>query len=143
MKFCKSFLPKEEKSEETKTDIQHNNPDTHTVLASKKDRGEEMYFVSTKKSKAAKKAKAAATQIRHNAVTFKMFKELDLDAPITTDDIPAIIEQLEKKTKFYEDKLAEWEATREQRKEAILRGDDSEDEGAKENKETEEVAPPA
>merc|ERR1719230_137289 len=95
MKFCKSFLPKEEKAEEKKTEIAHTNPDTHTVLASKKERGEEMYFVSTKKNKAAKKAKAAATQIRHNAVTFKLFKELDLDAPITTDDIPAIIEQLD------------------------------------------------
>lgn len=145
MKFCKSFMPKEEKSEETKADIQHNNPDTHTVLASKKERGEEMYFVSTKKSKAAKKAKAAATQIRHNAVTFKLFKELDLDAPITTDDIPAVIEQLEKKTKYYEDQLAEWEATREQRKAAILAGEDSDDEGAGKDagKDAEEVAPPA
>lgn len=72
-----------------------------------------------------------------------MFKELDLDAPITTDDIPAIIEQLEKKTKFYEDQLAEWEATREQKKEAILRGDDSDNEGPAKKEEAEEVAPPA
>lgn len=104
-----------------------------------------MYFVATKKNKAAKKAKAAATQIRHNAVTFKLFKELDLDAPITTDDIPAIIEQLEKKTKYYEDQLAEWEATRDAKKAAILAGDDSDDEAAapKETEETEEIAAPA
>jgi len=145
MKFCKSFMPKEEKSEQTKAEITHTNPDTHTVLASKKDRAEEMYFVATKKGKAAKKAKAAATQIRHNAVTFKLFKELDLDAPITTDDIPGVIEQLEKKTQYYQDQLKVWEDTREQRKAAILAGEDSEDEGAGRDaggRDAEEIAPP-
>merc|ERR1712151_1163878 len=88
IKFCKSFLPKEEKTVEEKKEIKHDNPDTHMVLASKKDRDEEYYYAPTKlKSKAkkvaAKDGGAAKQQIKHNAVTFKLFKELEVEAPIT------------------------------------------------------------
>lgn len=145
-KFCKGFLPKEEKAAEEKKDIKHDNPDTHMVLASKKDRDDEFYFAPTKtKGAKAKKGGAkdgAKQQIKHNAVTFKLFKELDLDAPITTEDIPSTLEQLDAKMKYYQEKIAAWEASREERKRKILAGEDSDEEpkDAKEETPAEEEA---
>ena len=37
----------------------------------------------------------AAKPIRHNAGTFSLFKQLDLDAPMSTEEVPALIEKLE------------------------------------------------
>lgn len=133
-RFCKSFLAKEEKTVEEKKEIKHDNPDTHLVLASKKDRDDEFYYAPTtsKKAKgkkgAAKEGGAGKQQIKHNAVTFKLFKELDLDAPITTDDIAGVMEKLDAKKKFYEDKVKQWESNREEKKRQILAGEESDGE---------------
>merc|ERR1712166_1279121 len=125
-KFIKSFLPKGAK--ETK----HDNSDTHMVLASKKDRDDEFYFAPKTKGAKAKKesAKTSKQPIKHNAVTFKLFKELDLEAPITTEDIPATLEKLDAKLKYFQDKIKDWEASREEKKRKILAGDESDEEPA-------------
>merc|ERR1712137_819984 len=65
-KFCKSFLPKEEKTVEDKKEIKHDNPDTHMVLATKKGK--------TKLGSGKKGAGSGKQQIKHNAETFKLFK---------------------------------------------------------------------
>merc|ERR1712228_234711 len=74
------------------------------------------------------KGKEASKPIKHNAVTFKLFDELKLDAPITLDDIPPTLEKLEAELAKYEAKVADWEKNKEERKAKILAGEDVEDE---------------
>jgi hypothetical protein len=153
IKFCKSLTSgKEVAKEEEKKDIDHKNMDGLQVLGTKDER-DEFWFEPTKakKSKGSKpkgKEAGAAKPIKHNAVTFKLFDELKLDAPITLDDIPPTLEKLEAKLVMYEAKVADWEKNKEERKAKILAGDDVEDEEdkaetkeeKKEEKEEEEKA---
>merc|ERR1712190_210700 len=112
--FCKSLVPakdKEEKSEEKKTVF--DNPDNTEVLMKKEDR-DEFYFVPTakKKGKSKKSGKGedgvAKKPIKHNAETFRLFDQLKLDAPITTDDIPMTLEKLEEQLDMYREKVKDW-----------------------------------
>merc|ERR1712194_211630 len=132
IKFCKSLTggKQEEKKEEQK-DIEHNNMDGLEVMV-KKDERDEFWFEPTKakKNKGSKvKGKEAGTAkpIKHNAVTFKLFDQLKLDAPITLDDIPPTLEKLEAQLVKYEAKVADWEKNKEERKAKILAGEDVED----------------
>merc|ERR1712060_392800 len=119
--FCKGLVPskeKEEKSEEKKTVF--DNPDNTEVLVKKEDR-DEFYFVPTKKKGKSKqktgKSEAGTNKpIKHNAETFRLFDQLKLDAPITTDDIPGCLEKLEEKLQMYNDKVKDWEEQREEKK---------------------------
>lgn len=142
-KFLKSFLPKEaEKAAEEKKEVTHDNPDTHMVLASKKDRDDEFYYAPSKKGKGPKKAAAQGAtkqQIKHNVVTFKLFKELDMDAPITTEEIPGLLVKLDAKMQHYQDKIKAWEASREEKQRKIMAGEESDEEP----KEAKEEAPAA
>merc|ERR1712061_715270 len=72
--------------------------------------------------------------IKHNAETFRLFDQLKLDAPITTGDIPGILEKLEEKLEMYKLKVKDWEEKREEKKRRILEGtyDPDEDEKAEE-----------
>merc|ERR1712066_522547 len=98
--FCKSLSqPKESEAKEEKKEIAHNNPEGTQILTKKEDR-EEFYFVPTAKKKGKSKnkggkAEGGAKPIKHNAETFRLFDQLKLDAPITTDDIPGLLEKLE------------------------------------------------
>jgi uncharacterized coiled-coil DUF342 family protein len=133
IKFCKSLTSgKEVAKEEDKKDIEHKNMDGLQVLG-KKDERDEFWFEPTKakKSKGSKpkgKEAGAAKPIKHNAVTFKLFDELKLDAPITLDDIPPTLEKLEAKLVMYEAKVADWEKNKEEMKAKILAGEAVEDE---------------
>merc|ERR1739848_860370 len=133
IKFCKSLTGgKSEEKKEEKKDIEHKNMDGLQVLG-KKDERDEFWFEPTKgkKNKGSKpKGKEAGTAkpIKHNAVTFKLFDELKLDAPITLDDIPPTLEKLEAELVKYEAKVADWEKNKEERKAKILAGEDVEDE---------------
>jgi len=126
--FCKSLTgAKEEKAAEEKKEVTHNNPDGTEILMRKEDREEEFYFAPTAKKKSKSKNKSAkeggsAKAIKHNAATFKLFDELKLEAPITTDDIPATLEKLEEQLESYKAKVKEWEETRAERKRKILEG---------------------
>merc|ERR1711865_1276018 len=110
--FCKSLMPqaKDDKKDDEKKETTHNNKDGEMVLASKASRDEEMYYVPTRKGKAAKKKGGAGEDggkkpIKHNAETFKLFDSLKLDAPITTADIPALLEKLAEQKAMYEGKV--------------------------------------
>jgi len=124
--FCKNLVAsKGPEKEEEKKEIEHNNPDGTQVLARKEDRGEEFYFVpiAKKKSKGknkSSKADGASKAIKHNAATFSLFDALKVDAPITTDDIPATLEKLEAKLDDYTEKVKQWEEQREELKRKIL-----------------------
>merc|ERR1719282_561219 len=125
--FCKGLIPskdKEQKSEEKKTVF--DNPDNTEVLVKKEDR-DEFYFEPTKKKgkskqKTGKSDAGGNKPIKHNAETFRLFDQLKLDAPITTDEIPGILEKLEEKLQMYKDKVKEWEEQREEKKRMILEG---------------------
>jgi len=145
--FCKSLMPqaKDDKKDEVK-ETTHNNKDGEMVLASKASRDEEMYYVPTRKGKAAKKKGGAGEDggkkpIKHNAETFKLFDSLKLDAPITTADIPALLEKLAEQKAMYEGKVKKWENEREEMKRKILAGEVEEEapkEAAKEPEKEEE-----
>merc|ERR1712151_493513 len=124
--FCKSLTQSKDKEEkEEKKEIVHDNPDGTEVLVKKEDR-DEFYFAPTSKGKKGKskqkggKAEGSSKPIKHNAETFRLFDQLKLDAPITTDDIPAILEKLEEQLESYKAKVKEWEEKREEMKRKIL-----------------------
>merc|ERR1719510_1640980 len=124
--FCKGLTAskgpeQKEKKEETFADIEGAE-----VLSKKEDR-DEYYFVPKAKAKGGK-AEGSAKPIKHNAETFTLFAKLKLDAPITTDDIPAILEKLEAQLEEYKEKVEQWRATREERKKKIMAGEDVEEE---------------
>lgn len=125
--FCKSLVTvKEEKTEEDKKELVHDLPDGATVMTRKEDR-EEFYYLPTAAKKKAKSKKSnksdAAKPIKHNAMTFSLFKDLGFDAPLTTADIPETIEKLEAKLAEFQAEAAEHEKTREERKRQILEGE--------------------
>jgi hypothetical protein len=132
--FCKVLTKeKEETVKEEKKEIVHNKMDGLEVMASKKDREEE-YTVNPKK-KGKSKAKASeggsSKPIKHTAETFQLFFQLKLDAPITTADVPELLEKLNAQLVDYKAKVATWEEKREELKKKILEG------GATEEKEEE------
>merc|ERR1712228_439799 len=136
--FCRGLVPskdKEQKSEEKQTVF--DNPDNTEVLLKKEDR-DEYYFVPTAKKKGKSKQKkdegdaTGNKPIKHNAETFRLFDQLKLDAPITTGDIPGILEKLEEKLEMYKNKVKDWEEQREEKKRKILEGTYDPDEDEKE-----------
>mmetsp|Transcript_63166 Transcript_63166/g.110034 ORF Transcript_63166/g.110034 Transcript_63166/m.110034 type:complete len:504 (+) Transcript_63166:90-1601(+) len=128
IKFCKGLLPQDatEKKEDKKETV-FNNKDNETVLMKKEDRDEEYFFAPTKKGKSAKKSKSAgssdgAKPIKHNAETFQLFDKLKLDAPMTTNDIPKLLEALDAQMEDYQAKVKKWEEEKEEKKRLILEG---------------------
>merc|ERR1711881_310388 len=91
------------------------------ILLKKDDRDEEFFFAPTKKKGPSKKT---STAIKHNVETFKLFDTLKLDAPITTEEVPPIIEKLEKQLADYNAKVEVWKKERE----AVARGEKKLDE---------------
>merc|ERR1712061_806255 len=110
----------------------------------KEDRDEEFYLAATAKGKKGKskkggKAEGSSKPIKHNAETFRLFDQLKLDAPITTEEIPAILEKLEAQLVDYNEKVKVWEEKREEMKRKILEeGIMPEDEEKKEEGKAEE-----
>merc|ERR1712187_261542 len=90
--FCNSLTQKKaDEKQEEKKDIAHNNPEGTEVLVAKGDQ-DEFFMMPAKgkksKSKKGGKAEGSAKPIKHNAETFRLFDQLKLDAPITTDEVP-------------------------------------------------------
>jgi len=83
------------------------------------------------------KKKEGGKSIKHNAETFRLFDQLKLDAPVTTDDCPALIEKLQAQAEMYAEKIKEWETNRDELKRKILAGESIEE---KEKAEKEEAA---
>merc|ERR1712217_805535 len=140
--FCKSLVAdKGPVKEEVKKEINHDNPDTHMVLLSKDQRDEDYYFAPTAKKKAKSKNKGGggdaggkAKPIKHNAETFKLFDQLKLNAPITTEDVPALLEKLQEQLEHYKQKVKEWEINRDEKKKKILEGKHVDDDEEAEEK---------
>merc|ERR1719191_1097900 len=99
------------------------------ILLKKSDRDEEFYYAPTKSKK--KGAKGAVKKeesgkgksIKHDVATFQLFDKLKLDAPVNTDEIPSLIEKLEKLLEEYNEKVRQWELTREEQKRKIMSGE--------------------
>merc|ERR1712203_145604 len=137
--FCNSLTQKKaDEKQEEKKDIAHNNPEGTEVLVKKSDQ-EEFFMMPAKgkksKSKKGGKAEGSAKPIKHNAETFRLFDQLKLDAPITTDEVPALLEKLEAQLADYQQKVKAWEEKREEQKRKILEGLEVEDETKEEDKE--------
>jgi len=129
--FCKSLVAaKVEVKTEEKGAIDTSKFDGGgEILLRKEDRDEEFYYAPTAAKKKKGKAKggkegAGSKPIKHNAETFKLFDQLKLNAPITTEDIPATLEKLEEQLASYNDKVKKWEVEKDERKKAILDGKD-------------------
>merc|ERR1712110_1258395 len=110
-----------------KKEIKHDLPKGAEVMVAKGER-EEFYLEPTAKKKGKSKQKKEegsdkAKPIKHNAETFQLFDKLKLDAPITTDDVPALLEKLDAKLVDFNDKVKNWERDRENLKERILAGE--------------------
>lgn len=144
IKFCKSFQPKEaEEKKETKATTFDNKKD-EMVLVDKKLRDEEFYYAPTRKGKASKakgkKEGGSAKPIKHNAETFKLFATLKIEAPITTDDIPATLEKLEAEMATFQAKIKDWEKSRDERKAKIMAGEKIEEDEEEKGEAAEEPA---
>jgi len=127
--FCKKMTDtKGAHQEAEKKEINHTNKSEEVVLLKKEDREEEYFFAPTKAKKTKSKSKGdkgdgSAKPIKHDANTFQLFSKLKLDAPITTDDIPALLEKLEAQLEDYQNKVKEWEVKKEELKRKILAGE--------------------
>uniref|UniRef100_A0A7S4W2P8 Nuclear segregation protein Bfr1 n=1 Tax=Alexandrium monilatum TaxID=311494 RepID=A0A7S4W2P8_9DINO len=141
--FCKSLTQsKGSDAKEEKKETVIESPEGTQVLLKKEER-DEFYFAPTakKKGKSGKKSGGSDSSkkpIKHNAETFRLFDQLKLDAPITTDDIPATLEKLEEKLEFYQAKVKKWEETKEIEKRKIYEGQEAEEEEEPEKKGDEE-----
>jgi len=137
--FCKTLTQtKGAKEAEVQKEIKHTNKAEEVVLLKKQDREDETFFVNPKAKnkknkgqKAAEGNEGAGKPIKHNANTFQLFHSLKLDAPITTDDVPALLEKLEAQLVDYKDKVKEWEVNKDGMKATILAGEGSKDEETK------------
>merc|ERR1711933_437436 len=139
--FCESLTKKKAEAEEQdKKETDHGDAKGLEVLMKKEDQDEEYYYAPTakgKKSKGKKGAKADGSSgkpIKHNAETFRLFDQLKLNAPITTDEVPALLEQLQEKLAEFQAKVKVWEETKEEQKKKILAGLDVEEEEKEEDK---------
>merc|ERR1712083_152334 len=144
--FCESLTKKKAEAEEQeKKEVEHGDTKGLEVLMKKEDRDEEYYYAPTAKGKKGKKAKgkadgSSAKPIKHNAETFRLFDQLKLNAPITTDEVPALLEQLQEKLADFQQKVKVWEETKEEQKKKILAGLDIEEEKDEEKEEEKEEA---
>merc|ERR1712113_1223743 len=117
---------------EEKKEVSYELPKGAEMLVKKEDRGE-FYYAPTARGKKGKpkqkKEESSSKPIKHNAETFNLFDKLKLDAPITTDDVPALVEKLEAKLVEYNEKVKGWEEKREDLKNRILAGEATADDG--------------
>lgn len=113
--YCRNLLPSKEDAfaKEDAKEVDFNNPEGAKILLNKKDREKEMYFAASK-SKKAKKQKDTGKKVvvKHTADTFAIFDQLKMPAPMSTEDIPSILEKLEKNQNEVKGKIKKWEEER-------------------------------
>merc|ERR1712232_1452630 len=124
MSFCKSLTQtKGPVEKEEKKEVAYELPKGAEVLQKKEDR-DLFYYEPTARGKKGKskpkKDEGSSKPIKHNAETFNLFDKLKLDAPITTDDVPALLEKLEARLEEYNEKVKKLEVQREDLKRQIL-----------------------
>jgi len=123
IKFCKSLQPKDTDSiQQEKKEVQLSGLDGCELLVKKENR-DEYFFAPKSKAKASKhggKQKVASKAIKHNVETFKLFEKLKLGAPMTIDDLPECLNQLEASLADYNNKIKEFEVFNAERKRQIM-----------------------
>merc|ERR1712137_206544 len=123
IKFCKSLQPKDtENVQQEKKEVQFGGLDGCELLVKKENR-DEYFFAPKSKARASKqsgKQKVGSKAIKHNVETFKLFEKLKLDAPMTIDDLPECLKQLEASLADYNIKIKEFEAINAERRRQIL-----------------------
>lgn len=107
MRFCRSFL-RTEVAKKEEAAIKYDTPAGAVVLLSKDRRDDDPDVAPVKRGKSNRSKAGRSTTIKHNAETFKFFEKLGIDAPTTTDDIPATLEKLEGLLQGYNQKVEEW-----------------------------------
>merc|ERR1712083_782679 len=133
MAFCNTLVQKKgDDVKEEKKETSHDNPEGTEVLLKKEDR-DEFYLMPTKGKKGKSKNKSGKAEggskpIKHNAETFRLFDQLKLDAPITTDEVPALLTKLEALLEDYNAKVKKWEETKEEKIRKLLEGEAEEQE---------------
>jgi len=119
--YCKNLIGEEKKEEEKKVDASDWKAPVEgaMVMMAKKDRDAEFYLVPTKGKKGLKGKKQSedgadtkGKKIKHTADTFKIFEQVKLPAPMTTLDVPSLIEKLEKSLGELNVKVKNWEESR-------------------------------
>lgn len=99
------------------------------VMVSKKDREQEMYLQGHKGKKLKQGGqKKKNRNIKHNAGTFALFAQLknkSISAPMTLDDVPALLEKLEAEMEVYNKKIADWEVKRDEIQKQIEEADET------------------
>lgn len=125
MDYCRGLLPLSQAAKVVEKEIEHDLPKGTAVMASKKERSEEMYFNATKGKKGKKgmkmlqpleeneggASKKKQTQsIKHTADSLTVFRKLGLATPMVIADLPDIISQLQDKLDDENDKAAQHEA---------------------------------
>jgi len=138
--FCKSLVADKgpEKKEDEKAVDHGDLPAGAEVLLKKEDRDEFYYAPTAHKKKGKAKKSSSSKLIKHNAETFKLFSQIKLNAPISLDDIPDTLEQLEAQLASYQEKVEIWAKNRDDMKARILAGNVDEEEEAKEEAKEEE-----
>merc|ERR1712014_324309 len=117
--WCKSVMPKDEvekkpEKETKEMDDSFKEKGKEFVMLSKKGEEEEFYFAPTKKEAAGKKKvekkdEGVSKPLKHNIETFALFDKLKINAPMSTDDLPSVLEQLEAQMVSYNEKVKVWE----------------------------------
>lgn len=113
--YCKSLVKTEAKQEEEEYVVPENDAfpagARMMIPKSQRDPTEGAYHQAKSKFKKNNKAKnrEGKQKITMDPYTFKLFKELDVEAPLQVTDVPDCLEKLNKKMSFYDKKIAEWE----------------------------------
>lgn len=124
MSYCQNLLPKEAAPVVVKeTAAPVAEIEGRKILMSKADREEDFFFSGgSKKSKnktKGKKVKAEPTmddKITHTVESIQIFANLKMKPPVKVSDVPACMEELKKQAKTYEEKVAKWKASEEERR---------------------------
>mmetsp|Transcript_136533 Transcript_136533/g.262272 ORF Transcript_136533/g.262272 Transcript_136533/m.262272 type:complete len:1404 (+) Transcript_136533:50-4261(+) len=92
--WCKSLLPKQVEQQPQKSSIDYHVEANLQVVISKELREEEFYLAPSKKKETKKEKNKAKNVITHTAQTLHIFSYLGLQAPLSTEDIPATLDKL-------------------------------------------------
>ncbi|CAE7750774.1 unnamed protein product [Symbiodinium sp. CCMP2592] len=101
IKYCKDLL--QSKVEKKKEVACNNIPDGAQILLRKEDRDEEFYCPPIK-AKSGNKGKSKnkgsdprPEKLTHSASIMRLFHQLNIDAPLSMDQVPGLLDELEKR----------------------------------------------
>jgi len=117
LKFCRALMPKVDEKASAEREVAYNNPDGTVVLPPREKQRDKEYLMAPIKplrnegKVSKKKTKIEGAQaIRHDVRTLALFDDLQLEAPFSTEDLPATVAKLEERLAERMERIAEWEA---------------------------------